>query len=88
MFFIIIISCGKILIEIIYYRNLGEIQRQLEASNAKLVIGTVKTFGVLKEAISNMKKDMKIICIKTDVNESIPNGAIDFNEMIEINSKF
>lgn len=66
---------------------LGEIQRQLEASSAKVVFGTPKTFGTLKEAVDNIKKDIKIVCIKTDASDSIPSGAIDFADLIDTNSK-
>lgn len=60
-----------------------EIQRQLEASNAKVVIGTPKQFTTLKEAVKNMQKDIKIICIKNDANDSIPSGAIDFATLMD-----
>lgn len=64
-----------------------EIQKQLESSNAKAIIGTPKTFATIKEAVKNCKKDIKIICIKTEVDEAIPSGAIDFNELIDIKSE-
>lgn len=64
-----------------------EIQRQLEASNSKAIIGTPKTFTTIKEAVQNSKKDIKIICIKTEADESIPSGAIDFADLIETKSK-
>lgn len=65
----------------------GEIQKQLETSKAKAIIGTPKTFATIKEAVENCKKDIKIICIKTEANETIPSGAIDFNELIDIKSE-
>lgn len=67
--------------------HLGEIQRQLEMSSAKVVFGTPKSFGVLKEAVDNMKIDVKIICIKTEADQSIPSGAIDLADLIETSSK-
>lgn len=65
----------------------AEIQRQLEDSKAKAIIGTPKTYAALKEAVQNIKKDIKIICIQTDANESIPSGAINFADLIETSSK-
>lgn len=35
-----------------------------------------------------MKKDIKIICIQTDANESIPSGAINFAELIDTSSEY
>lgn len=69
------------------FSETGEIQRQLEASKAKIIIGTPKTFDTLKTAVENSKKDIKIVCIKTDADESIPSGAIDFADLIETSSK-
>lgn len=73
---------------LLLFCELGEIQRQLEASSAKAIIGTPKTFETLKQAVENVKKDIKIICIKTEANESIPSGAIDFADLIDTNSKY
>lgn len=67
---------------------IAEIQRQLEVSNARAVIGTPNSFAVLKEAVQNLKKDIKIICIQTEANESIPSGAINFAELIDTSEYF
>lgn len=64
-----------------------EIQRQLEDSNAKAIVGTPKIYRTIKEAIKNSKKDIKIICIKTDEDESLPSGTINFNDLINTKSK-
>ena len=68
-----------------YYTE--EIQRQLEASNSKVIIGTPNTFATISEAVKNSKKDIKIVCIKTEADQSIPSGAIDFAALIDTNSK-
>lgn len=66
----------------------GDIQRQLRQSDAKAIFGTPKTFSAIKKAIEVAEKDIKIICVKTDENETIPDGAIDFDELIDTTSKF
>lgn len=70
-----------------FYLSTEEIQRQLEASKSKAIIGTPKTFATIKEAVQNCKKDIKIICVKTEADESIPSGAINFADLIDTNSK-
>lgn len=64
-----------------------EISRQLVSSDAKLIFGTPETYETIKKAVQTAKKDIKIICIKTEADEAIPEGAIDFNEIIETKSK-
>lgn len=51
------------------------------------MIGTPKTFQTIQKAIEATKKVIGIICIKTDVDESTPNGAIDFSELIDLQSE-
>lgn len=57
------------------------------SSNAKFIIGTPKTYETIKQAVDKTNKNIGIICIKTGVDESIPNGAIDFAELIDLQSK-
>lgn len=64
-----------------------DIERQIVASNAKLVIGTPKTYANLKKVVENLKRDIKILCIKTEAGQAMPDGAIDFAEAIDTNSK-
>lgn len=52
------------------------------------MFGTPKTFATIRKAVEQTGKDIKIICIKTDVNETIPSGAIDLAELIDTSSKF
>lgn len=44
-------------------------------------------FATAKEAVENSKLDIKIVCIKTEANESIPDGAIDFAQIADTNGK-
>lgn len=81
------ILINEYIFETIRNRYTAEIQRQLEESNAKAVIGTPKTYAALKEAVQNIKRDIKVICIQTDANESIPSGAINFADLIDTSSK-
>ena len=60
-----------------------EISKQLIDSEAKVIIGIPMVYQHLKEAVKLTKKNIKIICIRTHAEESIPEGAIDFNEMID-----
>lgn len=78
------IEAGLIVTTINPIYTSSEIQKQLESSKPKAIIGTPKTFATIKQAVENCKEDIKIICIKTEVNEAIPSGAIDFNELIDI----
>lgn len=73
-------------LETFFSRFTEEIRNQLEASNARAIIGTPKTFASIKEAVQNLQKNIKIICIKTDANDAIPNGAINFADLIDTNS--
>lgn len=38
--------------------------------------------------MQNIKKDIKIICIQTEANESIPSDAINFAELIDTSKYF
>lgn len=57
------------------------------SSDAKVIFGTPETYATIKKAAQTAKKDIKIVCIKTEADESIPKGAIDFNELINTKSK-
>lgn len=80
-----VIHENAVIIFLFYYAE--EILRQLEASNSKVIIGTPNTFATIKEAVKNSKKDIKIVCIKTEADQTIPSGAIDFAALIDTNSK-
>lgn len=69
------------------FRTTDDIQRQLLDSNAKFIIGTPKIFDKLRAAVGKTNKNIGIICIKTDVDETMPQGAVDFSELIDVRSE-
>lgn len=60
-----------------------EISRQIIGSDAKVIIGTVDNYEVLKNVQALVNKPLPIICIKTQAGESIPSGSIDFAELCD-----
>lgn len=64
-----------------------DIHRQLVQSNAKAIFTTPKIFSTIKQAVEKTNEDIKIICIKTDANDSIPSGSIDLAELINTTSE-
>lgn len=69
---------------IVYFFLLSEeISRQLTDSQADAIIGTVTNIKTLREACNLSKRNIKIICLRTGVEDSNPEGTIDFNELIE-----
>lgn len=65
----------------------AEIEKQLKASETKLVICTPDKYATVKQAVINMQSDMKIACIKLNLDDVIPDGAIDFEQIADINSE-
>ncbi|CAH2041123.1 unnamed protein product, partial [Iphiclides podalirius] len=63
-----------------------EVQRQLLLSNAKLLIGTPDTIGVLKEACKMAKINLPIIAV-TNPGESLPAGTMSFQEILDDNNE-
>lgn len=59
-----------------------EIGRQLANSNSKFVICFVAAYKTLKQACAIAKKDIPIVCIRTSKADTVPEGAIDFNDLI------
>lgn len=66
-----------------FYFILDEISKQLINSNAKILIGSADNYEVLAKAVKQTQKPIKIICTKFKMNETIPEGSIDFNELID-----
>lgn len=48
-----------------------------------MVIGTVAGYQLLKDACKAANRRIPICCIKTHKNDSIPEGAVDFSEIID-----
>lgn len=65
----------------IYTAN--EIAKQLIDSKAKLLIGLVENYPTLIKAVAISKKDVKVICVKSTESESIPDGTINFFELLD-----
>lgn len=59
-----------------------EIERQLQLSDAKLLIGSSESYENLRKAVQQLKRDIPIICVKTEEHLTIPDGAIDFREVV------
>lgn len=57
-------------------------------SQTDAIIGTVSNIKVLQEACNLAKRNIKIICLKTEAGDSIPEGTIDFNELISLKGEF
>lgn len=62
-------------------------EKQLNASQPKVIFCSPDIYATAREAATNIKSDMKIVCIKTAANDVIPQGAIDFAQIIDINSE-
>lgn len=58
-----------------------EISRQLSDSGTKILFGTAANYSVLKEATRLAKLQIPIVCIRTEKDEIMPEGAIDFLEL-------
>lgn len=56
----------------------AEIEKQLIDSNTKCIICTIETYAPVQEAINRTNKNIKIICIKTDAQQPLPDGTVDF----------
>lgn len=59
-----------------------EISRQLQLSDSKFVVTTSLGYGVMKEACELAQKNLPIAVIRSQSNEKLPTGAIDFFELI------
>lgn len=69
-------------INTLYVAN--EIAKQLVDSKAKFLIGTVDGYPILKEAIEKSKLSIRIACVKSSPEQSMPDGAIDFAELSDL----
>lgn len=65
----------------------AEMEKQFRASRPKVIFCSPEIYATTKQAALNTNSDIKIVCIKTAADESIPDGAIDFAQIIDINSK-
>lgn len=79
----------KLTIDFDYFSllSVAEIEKQLNASRPKVIFCNPDIYATAKQAALNTKSNIKIVCIKTAADEIIPDGAIDFAQMADINSK-
>lgn len=59
-----------------------EICRQLVDADAQFVVTTVDRFDALKEACALTKRSIRIATVRHKATEALPEGAIDFAELI------
>ncbi|KAK5643732.1 hypothetical protein RI129_007577 [Pyrocoelia pectoralis] len=65
----------------------GEIARQLNDSNAKVVITSATTYASVYVAIKLTHKIIPAIVAKTKETETLPEGAINLHEFIDVESE-
>lgn len=58
-----------------------EISKQLIDSDSKILFGTASNFPVLKQAIQLAKLKILIVCVRTNKDDNLPEGAVDFFEL-------
>ncbi|KAH8384991.1 hypothetical protein KR093_004755 [Drosophila rubida] len=59
-----------------------EIARQLTFSNAKFLVGSAQGYGTLREACKLAGKQLPIAVVRCTAGEALPEGAIDFFEVM------
>lgn len=64
-----------------------EIAKQLVNSNTKVLIGTVENYDTLYKAIHLSKTPIKLVMIKTEMGQSLPQHTIDFDDLLNNTSK-
>ncbi|XP_037036724.1 4-coumarate--CoA ligase 1-like [Bradysia coprophila] len=60
----------------------AEISRQLVSSRPKIIFTLSETYSTVEAAKEMAKLRCSIVTVKTKLGESIPNGAIDFTELM------
>lgn len=75
------IEAGLVVTTINPIYTADEISKQLVDSDAKILFGTVSNYSVLKHATELANKQIPIVCVRTSMDESMPNGVIDFVEL-------
>jgi hypothetical protein len=60
-----------------------EIARQLTDSGAKILFGLASMSGVLKSAVEQTKKVIKIVYITENSSEAIPSEGIRFSDLVD-----
>ncbi|XP_066158712.1 uncharacterized protein pdgy [Euwallacea fornicatus] len=61
----------------------GEVLRQLKDSSSKIIITTCNLYATVTKAVSELPRKIPIICIKTKPEQLLPQGTIDFYELIK-----
>lgn len=76
-----ILEAGMVVTSINPIYTADEISRQLISSKVKFLIGSVDGYPILKDAIEKTKQHIRIACVKSLPEQSMPEGAIDFSEL-------
>ena len=74
--------------EFYFLWTLDEISRQLIDSGAKMIFGLSMMSPILEKAVEMAGKPIKIVYVKHMPDSAIPNGGIDFFELVETKGKF
>lgn len=64
-----------------------EISTQIQNSDTKLMICVDQNYKATVDAVALSKRDIKIICVKTDPGSALPSGAICFYELMKSGNK-
>lgn len=65
-----------------------EIAKQIKNSDTKVLIGTIENYETLAKAVKLANSDIKIILVKTESGQSLPQQTIDFFDLINTSSKY
>lgn len=76
-----ILEAGMVVTSINPIYTEDEISRQLVNSKAKMLIGSIEAYPILKSAVEKSKQNIRIVCVKSSPEQSMPMGAIDFAEL-------
>lgn len=66
----------------------AEISRQLASSKPKIIVTLSETCRTIEAAKEIARQDCRIVTVKTSKGESIPNGTIDFTELMSTKGSF
>lgn len=62
-----------------------EIFRQLQDSSAKIIITSCELYENAAKAVAQLSRKVPIVCVKSTPDQLLPQGAIDFSQVINLN---
>ncbi|CAH1114450.1 unnamed protein product [Psylliodes chrysocephalus] len=83
-----ILEAELIITTINHMYKADEISKQLTDSFAKVIITQPQNFSEVKKAFQQNKNDLPIISVKNKENDSLPEGCINFEELINTTLDF